>query len=193
MIKTIKRLISIMLLFSIICSGNVLASEENYKHITTGDLKVVSEKEVPAGVKPMSFKSDEEAIVYLNKMYDSMQVESNSATINLLARKTNGNVTVATQKTNYLTNAKILLKLRYTTSGISNTGRIEKLEPYTQFTGFTYGFEWKENNIGTTISSSGKDVHVYVDGTLSSYLLINGLIKLSTRDINLSGNVAVIR
>ncbi len=67
------------------------------------------------------------------------------------------------------------------------------MEPYTQFTGFTYGFEWKENNIGTTISSSGKDVHVYVDGTLSSYLLINGLIKLSTRDINLSGNVAVIR
>jgi len=70
--------------------------------------------------------------------------------------------------------------------------RLTSFDLYKPFTGFTLDFDWSENSIGTTISSSGKDVHVYTDGTFGYYLLIDGLIKLNSRPISMSGDAAII-
>ncbi|MDR1550383.1 MAG: hypothetical protein LBT06_17605 [Hungatella sp.] len=66
--------------------------------------------------------------------------------------------------------------------------RLTSFDLYEAFTDFTLDLYWSENSIGATISSSGKDVHVYTDGTLDYYLLIDGLIKLNSRPICMSGD-----
>ena len=42
------------------------------------------------------------------------------------------------------------------------------------------------------IPNGGKDIYVYTNGTLDYYLLVDGLVKLYSRPVNLSGTVAVI-
>jgi hypothetical protein len=185
MTKMIKRLTSIVLLLTVFCTGTALASGGD--SITTDDLKVISKKEVPSNVNPVTFKSDEEAVAYLNQVFSNINTRTN---FDMIARATNGNTTVASTK---VSTGTITLKLRYSTSGNGNTGKITSLDPYTTFTGFTLGFDWTENSIGATISSSGKDAHVYTDGTIDYYLLVDGLIKLYSRPIRMSGDVAIIR
>jgi hypothetical protein len=185
MMKMMKRLTSVVLLLTVFCTGTAFA--QGWDSITTDDLKVISKKEVPTNVNPVSFKSDEEAVAYINQVFSNVDTRSN---FDVIARATNGNATVTTTK---VSTSTISLKLRYSTSGNGNTGTITSLDPYTTFTGFTLGFDWTENTIGATISSSGKDVHVYTDGTLDYYLLIDGLIKLYSKPISMSGNVSVIR
>jgi len=181
----IKKITSLVLLLTFFCTGTALASGQD--SVTTDDLKVISKKEIPSNVTPVSFKSDEEAVAYLNQVFNNINVQTN---FDILTRATNGNTTVATTK---VSTGTISLKLRYTTSGNGNTGTITSLDPYTTFTGFTLGFGWTENSIGATITSSRKDVYVYTDGTIDYYLLIDGLLKLYSRPISMSGTVSVIR
>ena len=42
------------------------------------------------------------------------------------------------------------------------------------------------------IPNGGKDIYVYTNGTLDYYLLVDGLVKLYSKPVNLSGTVAVI-
>ncbi|WP_349946142.1 hypothetical protein ABFV83_19075 [Lacrimispora sp. BS-2] len=70
--------------------------------------------------------------------------------------------------------------------------RLTSFGQYTPFAGFSLDFDWSENSIGATISSSGKDVHVYNDGTLDNYFSIDGLLKLNSKPIRMSGDAAII-
>lgn len=188
--KGIKRLVSFVLLLTTIFSGTAFASEN--KQITKDDLKIVSKGQLPANVKPTTFNSDEEALQYLNKVFRDITIESSDVVTGPVILSTSGNATVATERIGVV-NGKIILKLRYTTSGNGNTGTITSLNPYTTTSGFTYSFNWREDNIGAEITSSGKDVYAYADGVIEYYLLVDGLLKFYERPVSLEGTVSVIR
>jgi hypothetical protein len=186
MTKMITKLTGIVLLITLFCTGSVFASEQT--SIIKNDLKIISKNELPSNVIPMKFNSDEEALAYLNKTFSNIDTQLNPIVCG--SGGTKGNATVATKR---ISTNKIYLKLRYSTSGNANTGRITSLDPYTQFTGFTLGFDWHQNSIGADIDSNGKDVYVYTEGSLEYYILVNSLLKFYSRPISLSGDVAVIR
>ena len=112
---------------------------------------------------------------------------------NALARSTNGNATVDSERIGVL-GGTVTLKLRYGTSGNGNTGTITYTDPYTVTSGFNMGFTWTENSLGAEIMRDGKDVFCYADGVISAYInLESGATELYEREVNLEGTVAVIR
>lgn len=184
---TTKKILALSTIF-VLAISNVSFGSVNQR-VTVNDLKTISADEIPNGIIPKEFSSDEEAVKYLNKVYSSMSIESGEKISE--SRSTNGNVTVATQRLGVL-GGSISLKLRYGTSGDNHTGEVTYVDPYTTTSGITYSFEWREDNIGAEISSSGKDVYVYTDGVIIAYLLVDGLIKIDETPVSLSGYVPVI-
>ena len=190
--KMVFRLLSITIVFSMMCAISAFAetSRISVSPKTVEDLKTVSPEEVPEGIVPMEFDSEESAVAYLNHIYSNMTLITGEDIPATYA--TNGNATVAEQRLGVL-GGKVILKLRYTTSGNGNTGTITMLDPYTTTSGITYSFDWREDSIGAEIASSGKDVYAYSDGVIIAYLLVDGLIKLDETPVSLNGFVALIR
>lgn len=62
---------------------------------------------------------------------------------------------------------------------------------YTKMTGFTLGFEWIEIDSDSDIRSDGRDIYAWAEGELEYYLLIDGLIKVYTQDIELDGYLTI--
>ena len=190
--KMVFRLLSITIVFSMMCAISAFAetSRISVSPKTVEDLKTVSPEEVPEGIVPMEFDSDESAVAYLNHIYSNMTLITGEDIPATYA--TNGNATVAEQRLGVL-GGKVILKLRYTTSGNGNKGPNKKIEPYKTTSGITYSFDWREDSIGAEIASSGKDVYAYSDGVIIAYLLVDGLIKLDETPVSLNGFVALIR
>lgn len=153
---------------------------------TKVEVKVIDREDIPNGIIPQTFNTEEEAIFYLNNIYDNMVLMQNS----IVPYSTTGDALVATRQVGYT--GSINLRVNYETTGNSNTGSISYVSPYTTFTGFNLGFGWTESDIGYRISNGGKDIYVYTNGTLDYYLLVDGLVKLYSKPVNLSGTVAVI-
>lgn len=184
---TMNRILVLCTVFTFAFSGISFGSVN--RSVSVDDLKTIQADEMPSGIIPKEFSSDEEAVKYLNKVYASMSIENGREIPE--TRSTNGNVTVATQRLGVL-GGSISLKLRYGTSGDNHTGMVTYADPYTTTSGITYSFDWREDSIGAEISSSGKDVYVYTDGVIIAYLLIDGLIKIDETPVSLSGYVPVI-
>ena len=70
-------------------------------------------------------------------------------------------------------------------------GKIISVNPFTEFTGFTLGFDWNQTNIGSKISSNGESFDAWANGQLDYYLLIDGFIKLYSQSVSISGTVSV--
>ena len=86
----------------------------------------------------------------------------------------------------------INLRVSYTTSGDSNTGKITQHHAYTTFTGFTLGFGWDESMCVSQVTSSGKDIFAQANGVLTYNLLVDGFIELGRESVHLEGLCSVI-
>ena len=177
--KKIFGLLLSIALISNLMMGIAFASEK----ITSEDLRQISASEIPDGVIPMQFKTESDALAYLNEVFSISNTVKEPA--NALARSTNGNATVDSERIGVL-GGTVTLKLRYGTSGNG--------DPYTVTSGFNMGFTWTENSLGAEIMRDGKDVFCYADGVISAYInLESGATELYEREVNLEGTVAVIR
>ena len=185
--KKIFGLLLSIALISNLMMGIAFASEK----ITSEDLRQISASEIPDGVIPMEFKTESDALAYLNEVFSISNTVKEPA--NALLRSTNGNATVDSERIGVL-GGTVTLKLRYGTSGNGNTGTITYTDPYTVTSGFNMGFTWTENSLGAEIMRDGKDVFCYADGVISAYInLESGATELYEREVNLEGTVAVIR
>ena len=145
---------------------------------------------IPTGVIPMEFNTEDEAKNYISQMLlDEVYIEDDC--INIDFRGTDRTVTVATKRLGVA--GKIHLKLSYGTSLPGNKGTIEYADAFTTTSGFSLGFNWVEDNIGTDIRPSGKDIYVYASGRIEYYILVNGVTKFYERDIDLHGTVSAVR
>ena len=52
-------------------------------------------------------------------------------------------------------------------------------------------FDWDERACGASIVSGGRDVYAWAAGTLDYYLLVNGVIRLYSEEVNLEGLVMI--
>lgn len=84
---------------------------------------------------------------------------------------------------------KVYLRARYTTS----EGRVRSVSPFTEFTGFTYGFIWEQNNIGHYITSDGKDFKAWTSGTVYWYIVLDvgGVTRLTSQRVDLDMYITV--
>lgn len=130
--KKIFGLLLSIALISNLMMGIAFASEK----ITSEDLRQISASEIPDGVIPMQFKTESDALAYLNEVFSISNTVKEPA--NALARSTNGNATVDSERIGVL-GGTVTLKLRYGTSGNGNTGTITYTDPYTVTSGFNMG------------------------------------------------------
>lgn len=138
-----------------------------------------------------SFDSWEDANKYMEAVTEMVEDNlSSSSQSSIVPFSTNGTATVA--RRNYGTSS-ITLYLSYGTSSNSNTGRITYANPYTSLASFTLGVSWQQQYIHAQISSSGKDVYVTANGVLVFSMIVSGVLETFRENVNLSGDVAVIR
>lgn len=178
-----------MMVFSFSIANSAVAAEKD-EYPLLADLKTISSEDLPDGIIPISFESQEEAEIFLSDLKNQISIiesqryltaDSNSnLDIGILA--TNSNLLV--QELNLYT-CKISLYANYGTSGNSNTGTITYISPYTTMTGLTVGLDWTESNADYNISSNQKDAYIFANGTLNYYLLIEGLIKIGSDRVSL--------
>ena len=138
----------------------------------------------------MHFSNQQEADNYLAQLSKQLSktVQYNPQ-ISTATRSTHGDALVASKG---VSTGTIELRVAYSTSGDSNTGTITQANAYTTFTGFTLGFDWKEEVCYADITSSGKDIYAMASGELEYYFLIDGLIQLGRKAVSLDGYCFVI-
>lgn len=138
----------------------------------------------------MHFSNQQEADNYLAQLSKQLSktVQYNPQ-ISTATRSTHGDALVASKG---VSTGTIELRVAYSTSGDSNTGTITQANAYTTFTGFTLGFDWKEEVCYADSTSSGKDIYAMASGELEYYFLIDGLIQLGRKAVSLDGYCFVI-
>lgn len=163
--------------------------------------KQISLADVPEGVVPAKFDTYEEAKQFIKKNIINSE-NSTIATADLVSTNNdeaivNNNImsitTLASTAADYSSTVDTVsfgacgvnLYVNYGTSGANHTGHVTYAEAHTKFTGFTLGFDWEANSCKAVIE--GKDIYAYCNGTLHYYLLIDGMINLYNRSVNLSG------
>ena len=193
--KSISFILAVLIFVcsSFVVSANTLGTNasEQKQLIDNINLIPISENDLPDGVIPMEFDSEEEAKLFILKIKNELDKSERHSSveiplINPLLRITQGTATVAQQFISAGL-AVISLKINYTTSGNNNTGRITSVSPYTDFTGFTLGFGWTQSDVGYQITPSEKDVYVWGNGVLDYYILIEGGIRIYSENRSLSG------
>lgn len=89
--------------------------------------------------------------------------------------------------------ATLDLRLSYTTSGNSNTGKIQHHRAYTSLTGITTPIEYENIRTYSEIRSSGKDVWCQTTGNLILYTFVSGTIEVLREPVNMGDIVYVVR
>lgn len=184
-----RKIITLMsvFVFSVLITSSSYASELYANDGSSIEVQVIDKSEIPSGIIIQEYTSEEEVLVYLNEVYDNMDLKTSENQPNTFS--TDGDAVVASRSVGV--SGTIKLRVSYGTTGNSNTGSISYVSPYTTFTGFTLGFGWTEEDIGYDIRN-GKDIYAHTDGTLDYYILVEGTVKLYSKPVSLSGSVAVI-
>lgn len=149
-----------------------------YEIIKEYNLKPVTE--IPKGVKPIEVNSEEELLQLLQNLeketYISEPIITTFASSNYIA-----------DEYNIMGVAKIVLYVRVET----NNYRVTDAKAYSKLTGLTAGLEWVPIDEDCRILSNGKDVKAWSYGVLNHYILVNGLLKMYSKDIDLEGYLTI--
>lgn len=157
----------------------------------------INEADVPEGIIPMEFRSEEEAIEYIRGWHEQSQINRNNLlnTADLTEITTTATGTIVK---NFLVDSydvgvgKINLLLNYTTSGDNHTGIIQDPYAYTQFTGWTVSYKWTPSVCEAVIMNSNKDIYAYATGVLEWYLHLPTGVKVYNERVSLNGTVPAI-
>lgn len=182
--KRNKRILGALLLTLVLGINNIVfAADVESPPITEENLVDVLPEDVPEGVIPMEFDSEEEAMAFIDKYINNMVIEEPENVLDTQTRSTDRTLLVGEEAVG--PTASVKLYANYGTSGNASTGTITYIDPYTTFTGFTLGFHWEEKTIGYRIQSNKKDAYIYTSGQLDYYFILEGGIKLGSRKIDL--------
>lgn len=167
---------------------------EKYKEISK-KYKLERVQKAPDRVIPVKVNSPEELESLLQSAskikIERVPVSNNESTVS----GTQSIVSPSSTYTTYTTDSYkvgiagyVYLKARVE----KGTNTILSVSPYTSFTGFTWGFDWDEYNIGSSIVSGGKDFESWASGGLEYYLLVNNdLMRYYIQEINFEGYTTV--
>lgn len=196
LIMRIKKLLTLLLTLILSLSFSVPCFASEDEAII---FKTISDSELPAGITPMEFKSEAEAKSFIlassnnessYQMISSIDMDKSLSSNTIISTSTVASGTDATIDVDSVTVAygimgTIYLKAHYGTSRPGKAGTITYINPYTEYTGFTYGFDWKESICSYSIRSGGKDAYIYAGGVLDWYLLIEGLLRVYSQPVSL--------
>lgn len=135
-----------------------------------------------------SFDNQEDADKFINEMNSEVNVETTIT--NDKARSTSRDILIGRHT---FWSSTVDLRLKYVTSGNSNTGYIVSMDPYTSHYGVTLGQEWNQKTISATKLNGGKDISVVATGECILYLFVNGLVEVTRERVTLGGVVTAIR
>lgn len=139
----------------------------------------------------LSFETEEEALAYVREMKKEMAEPSSLLELPLVSAYY-GNWKV--DESEAMIGSQVQLWLAYGTSGsFPHTGKILFAEPYISCVSGPSFMTWTEGNKGTHISSTGKDVYVYANGTVSFTVNTGDNVQFISRNVQLSGNAYLIR
>lgn len=154
--------------------------------------------EIPEGIKPIKVNSEKELARVLENIDNSINEHANKerqpVVIDLSKNRDSDFSPLATNT--YVADyvnigvpgyGKIELKVRVSDNGSYITSVI----PFTNLTGFSLGFDWNETICSADIVSNGKDVRAWAEGELEYYLIIDGMIKVYSRTIELYGYLTI--
>lgn len=180
-----KKLLTLALAFSMIFSVNVAVFADDTTNNSEFVVRDISIEEVPENIQLAEFDSMEEAYQYLQQIDKQInEAEKNPIVIlDTNARYTTTGIEVDSKKV--AATGTIYLKMNCSVSG----GKITSVDPYTEFTGFTLGYDWSESSIGYTLKNNDTSVYVYASGTVDYYFIANGVVKLGSRSVSLDGTI----
>lgn len=148
--------------------------------------------EVPDGVQPVEVKSEEELIQLLESIKNArIEITSESSVVDVTPSGTFGISPLGSQSVLvdqvswYIGSIKLYARIT------DNGYMVTSATAYTTLSGFTLGFDWDERACGASIVSGGRDVYAWAAGTLDYYLLVNGVIRLYSEEVNLEGLVMI--
>jgi len=195
-----------IILFSTVGLSDVSASakEKEQQIYTKGTFSL---DEIPEGVTPLYFNSVEEADEYIANINSSilannelqklqkneLQNIDNETFDPLSAASMQTYSVLVSQYGDFpISPYEVKLNCNYTTSG-DHSGYIMNVDPYTSYEYITLFHTWTENACDYVISTSGKDIYVYAEGTLTYYFVIQGIGDVHSWPVSLSGWVYAIR
>lgn len=183
-----KKLLSVGLAFLILFSANIttFADENiNVKNNSEFVVRDISIQQVPENIQLTEFNSMDEAYEYLLQIDKEINMAEKNPIhkLNLNSRYTTNGIIVDTTKVGAA--GKVYLKMNCSVSG----KEITSVDPYTELTGFTLGFDWTETSIGYSLKNNNQAVYVYASGTVDYYFIVNGTVKLGSRSVSLDGTI----
>lgn len=190
--------------FAIVLLPTAYAKENDKQYDTIGDyqLEIIDAAQLPAGVVPIEFNSREEALIYLNEQHNEV-VEINMASaiamVNAQQKYTKGIVpdlqyTLATtyyngsgyKDFNWCAGTHyVRVTAFYTYYYVGSYKRYKSCNSViSNNNGYTLDSKWIQNYYTASIIDSGRCLAVNVYGTMKHYLLISGLIEVSSDDMH---------
>lgn len=191
MIRRSLVLTTIVSLVLFCTAGVAGASAAVNPHKQLEDFHLKTVDSVPDGVTPFVVNNDEELLKMLQTLAENDVLRQVSVVAESIEPK-NGEIGILATDVVRRTVSKsvglgqINLVADITRYREGSFGGIIDVFAFTTFTGFTYGFDWNESySPRYTISTDGTSTHVWVEGVLDWYLLVDGLLKLYSQPVRL--------
>ena len=197
--KLIIRIIGLCLLVAVASMSAVAQHEKGDDiQLQLDKLGVKTIEKIPEGIEPIVVKDNQEMLKYINSLIESKtsindlnenlvseeDFATKSSTLNLIKRSTSKQVGFG--------NINLYATIQQIGTGGLNSIIIGAQNMYTTFTGYTLGYDWRESQSPTySIDSRKKSIHIWVNGEIDVYLLVDGLVKLFTYEAQLDINYNV--
>ncbi|MGF7144644.1 hypothetical protein HNQ56_003076 [Anaerotaenia torta] len=178
--KYIIGILSFSLIF-VLCLSPVAASANDEN--TNISIKSATLEDIPEGIIPMQFNSEDEFQDYLKNFKITYNYDNLTGANSVGVMSTDDTVTVGSQSAG---GATVTLYAAYGTSGDNHRGKITYCNPYTQLSGFTFALTWTQSTIGAEIKSNEKDVYIYTSGVIDVWAILPGGVKIASYPINIS-------
>lgn len=164
------------------------------------NLKTLSENEIPSGITPIEFSSEEDLLEFLEEQekvsnidFGVINIEKNN--VNSIERSRGSNTSSFNWSTSenhgYL---KQYLSARIETYRNGSFGQINSVNSiHTYAEGYNQGVTYTPDpySCGSEISSDKQSVYIYGSGDIERYLMIEGVFKLYTKRAKLSGTYRI--
>lgn len=188
MLKKFKLLILTATLSTVALSTSVFANEINYNDNIVST-KSVEVSELPNGVIPMHFNSEEQANLYFDKVVENLE---NAKTEELTSDTSFYDYRGYRYVQKRVWPVTVTMEVPYLAKWNSKWGNYyaSASKPETGITGTTLGFEWRPISASTysNIGSNPTTLTAHGAGYLDLYFIIEGGIKVRTSRISISGS-----
>ncbi|MBE0451268.1 MAG: hypothetical protein IBX70_10520 [Clostridia bacterium] len=191
-----KSLLSLILILVVIATPS-FANGSSTTSINTDALDLSTVEILPDGITPIVIENQtqfDEFVKAMKTAPETIEEVSYLKNPNLISSySTNGIITYYTSASKNLglgigdwssTKLKLTAAIEIYTSG--SFRQINGSTQWTNLEGYTIGLDWTEHYNSSTIQNGGQSIDVSASGTLDYYLIVNGVIKLYSKNMNIS-------